>query len=380
MKIIMKIGCVWVLAVALLTGCVGNKPPLPGSARLIGSGTQDSEGYARVTAPIPLLFPADHGAHSDYQTEWWYFTGNVQTEDGREFGFQLTFFRRALAPPQMRSARTSKWATDQAYLAHFALTDVKEGQYQAFERLSRGAAGLAGADGKDGLHVWLENWSVEQKSDRSYELTVSQEDLGITLNLNDLKGVVMQGDRGYSQKGPDAGNASMYYSLPRLAADGWVVVKGKSYAVKGNVWMDHEFSTSALSTQQVGWDWFALQLDDGAELMVYQLRRADGSLDPFSSGLLVRGDGSTRRLSRTDFDIRSTGTWRSPLSGAVYPADWRVTVPTEAIDLTIQPKLANQELNLTFTYWEGAVKISGSATGSGYVELTGYAGSMAGQF
>jgi predicted secreted hydrolase len=201
----------------------------------------------------------------------------------------------------------------------------------------------------------------------------------------DGKGPILQGDGGYSRKGPEPGNASYYYSQTRLETWGTVQVGDTLYQVDGLSWMDHEFSTSALSPDQVGWDWFALQLDDGSELMVFQIRKADGTADPFSSGTLVAADGSTRHLSRDDFEIAVDATWRSPRSGATYPARWTVEVPVADLTLEIEPYLADQELNVSYTYWEGAARISGERTGSvvsgnGYVEMTGYAGSMQGQF
>jgi len=348
------------------------------------AAASESTGFARVEGPRLLVFPADHGPHNDFQTEWWYYTGNVQTSDGRHFGYQLTFFRRALVPPAERQPRSSDWTTDQVYMAHFALTDVAGKHFQSFERFERGAAGLAGAQASP-FDVWLDDWSVEQVEPNVYRLRASQGDLALDLQLQDRKGPVLQGDQGYSQKGPDPGNASYYYSLTRLDTSGTVRVSDAAYQVNGSSWMDHEWSTSYLTGNQVGWDWFALQLGDGYELMMFQIRRADGSVDPFASGTLVAPDGTTRRLSRDDFQIAVGATWRSPRSGAMYPDAWTIKVPSADLSLDIKPYLADQELNLSFTYWEGAVQISGehaglAVSGSGYVEMTGYAASMAGQF
>jgi predicted secreted hydrolase len=344
----------------------------------------EATGFARAKGPRPLQFPADHGPHPDYQTEWWYYTGNLENSDGRHFGYQLTFFRRALVPPAQRQDRSSNWATDQVYMAHFALTDVAGRRHQAFERFARGAAGLASAEAAP-YRVWLEDWSVEEVEPNVVHLCAAQEDLALDLLLIDGKGPVLQGDGGYSQKGPEPGNASYYYSQTRLETWGTVQVGDTLYQMDGLSWMDHEFSTSALGPDQVGWDWFALQLDDDSELMVFQIRKADGSVDPFSSGTLVALDGSTRHLSHEDFEIGVGATWRSPRSGATYPARWTVEVPAADLTLEIEPYLADQELNVSYTYWEGAVRISGeqagsAISGSGYVEMTGYAGSMQGQF
>jgi len=341
-------------------------------------------GFARAQGPQAFDFPADHGPHPDYQTEWWYYTGNLATIDGRHFGYQLTFFRRALVPPDQREARASEWAADQVFMAHFAVTDVAEKRHQAFERFSRGAAGLAGAQAMP-YRTWLEDWRVEEIEPDIYRLRASEDGLTLDVHLTDEKGPVLQGDRGYSQKGPAPDNASYYYSLTRLASSGTVQVKDVSYQVSGWSWMDHEYSTSALAPDQVGWDWFALQLDDGSEWMVFHIRKADGSIDPFSSGTLVAPDGSTRHFNHDEFDIRVKDRWRSPRSDATYPAQWTMQVPTANLMLEIEPYLSDQELNVSYTYWEGAVHLTGehagrTVQGSGYIEMTGYASSMQGQF
>ena len=342
-----------------------------------------SADFTHATGPRPLAFPQDFGPHPDFETEWWYYTGNLQTEDGRHFGYQLTFFRRAVMPALDWSPRPSDWATNQVYLAHFTLTDVSAQKFQAFEHFERGAAGLAGATVQPEFQVWLHNWSVQQTGPDRYRLQARENEIAIDLELVDRKGPVLQGDRGYSQKGPQAGNASLYFSQTHLESKGVVTTGGSTYPVSGISWMDREISTSALSKGQVGWDWFALQLDDGTELMVYSLRRADGSVDPFSSGLFIDANGKARRLAREDFQINPGGAWTSPHSGGKYPDRWTVRVPSLDLDLQVQPLLADQELNVSFIYWEGAVQLSGTRAGKavngyGYVELTGYAKSMEG--
>lgn len=360
------------------------------------SAAADLSGFARATAPRPITFPADHGPHADYQTEWWYYTGNLAAADGRRFGFQLTFFRRALAPPADLPQRSSDWAAGQVYMAHFAVSDIASNHYQAFERLDRGAAGLAGAQA-DPYRVWLEDWqAVQTDADPSacprpdavlcaVRLQAAKDNVAIDLALIDAAGPSLQGDQGFSRKGGDAGQASYYYSLTRLETSGEVSVNGQRYTVSGLSWMDHEWSTSYLSKDQAGWDWFSIQLDGGGQLMVFQLHQADGSVDPFSSGLWVEPDGSTRRLRREDFQIQVTDTWKSPHTGATYPAGWTVAIPAVGLSLQIHPLMADQELNFSYSYWEGAAAISGSRNGAavsghGYVELTGYSGSMGGKF
>ena len=368
---------------AVLAACSGAQSSPPAAVSQIPP-TLDSTGFARVTGPQPLSFPADYGAHPDYQSEWWYYTGNLADAAGQRFGYQLTFFRRGLIPPAQQQTRTSDWAPDQVYMAHFAVTDVGANRYSARERLSRGAAGLAGAQA-DPFRVWLENWSANAGDPGVYHLNADAGGQAIDLTLKDAKGPILEGDRGYSQKGPERGNASMYYSLTRLETTGMITSGGPTYNVTGLSWMDHEFSTSALAPGQIGWDWFAIQLDNNAEMMLYRMRRADGSADQFTSGQVIASDGTSTRLSPGQFSIDELGTWRSPHSGATYPAGWHVEVPSSGLSLDIQPLVADQELNVSLTYWEGAVRISGSQNGKpvsgyGYVELTGYAGSIAGQF
>ncbi len=359
------------------------EPSIP-QTRIMSGAAGSIEGYARVDGPQDLVFPQDAGPHNEYQTEWWYYTGNLETAEGRHFGYQLTFFRRALLPEDQQVARESDLATEQIYFAHFALTDVGGSQFHAFERFSRGAGGLAGAEAEP-YQVWLENWQVTQGTDGVYSLHAAQDGKEIDLEFVDRKGPVLQGDEGYSQKGPEAGNASTYYSLTRLESSGSVVVDGRTYDVVGLSWMDHEFSTSALGPGQVGWDWFSIQMDDGSELMVFQLRREDGSVDPYSSGTYIAADGTTTHLKREDFTLTPQGTWHSPRSGGDYPGGWTVSIPTLNLTINVEPYLADQELNVSFSYWEGAMRITGEkeghpVRGSGYLEMTGYAASMAGQF
>ncbi len=334
-------------------------------------------GYARATEPRSFSFPADHGPHPDYRVEWWYYTGNLETPEGRHFGFQLTFFRIALAPHI--APRPSAWATNQMYMAHFAVTDVAGGRFHAFERFSRGALDLAGAQAQP-FRVWLEDWVAEAPGESALpmHLRAAEGDVAIDLTLDSVAPPVLQGNDGLSQKGPEPGNASYYYSFTRMSAAGTVRIGDQRVAVQGLAWMDREWSTSALGPDQTGWDWFALQLSNGQELMFYRLRRQDGGTDPFSAGTLVRNDGSTRRLGPAEVELEPLGHWQSPRSGARYPVRWRLRVPSEGLELEITPYLQDQELNLSVRYWEGTVRVQGTQTGqavagSGYLELTGYA-------
>ena len=394
---------IFILISSSLAGCYGRPGQADLSASVVttGNGGQamaaNTSGYQRALAPEPLNFPQDFGPHPDFQTEWWYYTGNLDAKTGEHFGYQLTFFRRALLPADEIPSRASDWATSQVYMAHFALTDVAGNRYQAVERLSRGAAGLAGAQSEP-FQVWLQDWQVMATGADNYKLQAQANGsdglpFAVDLALTDLTGPILQGDQGFSQKGPEPGQASFYFSQPRLETSGSVQVGNRRYEVVGYSWMDHEYSTSALSLQQIGWDWFAIQFNLAQtgqapqmyELMVFQIRRADGSIDPFSSGTLIDPDGNTQPLNSDQFQIEVTDQWESPHSGAIYPAGWSVQVPNARLNLTISPYLADQELNVSYAYWEGAVKINGSirgqtVVGNGYVELTGYSGSMGGEF
>jgi predicted secreted hydrolase len=356
------------------------KPPVLKVAEALG-GKANTEGYTRAFEPREFHFPEDHGPHPGFRTEWWYWTGNLSTADGRDFGYQLTLFRSALAPEdkQKDGERTSAWGTRQVYMGHLALSDMGGGRFHATERFSRSALGLSGAR-TEPFRVWLEDWSAEAVGNGALplRLTARGEDVALSLVLEEGKPPVLQGDRGLSQKSAEPGNASYYYSLTRMPTRGQVTVDGRAYEVTGQSWMDREWSTSALAEEQVGWDWFSLQLSDGGELMYYQLRRRDGTVDPFSAGTLVPAHGEPVRLSREDIRVEVLDTWKSPDSGVTYPARWKLSVPSRDLSLELTPALANQELPVSVRYWEGSVRLSGThegqpVQGRGYVELTGYA-------
>ena len=371
-----------ILATVLVTGC-GAQPPEPvepalAITELLGGG--DAGAFARAVAPRAFVFPEDHGPHPAFRTEWWYFTGNLTAAGSeRRFGYQLTFFRSALAADP--APRRSAWAASQAYMAHFAVSDpdgaAGRGRFLSFERFARGAAGLAGAEVTP-FRVWLEDWSAEGGDELPpMRLRAADGPAALDLLLSPGKPPVLQGERGLSRKGREPGNASYYYSFTRLPTTGRIVLDGESREVSGLSWMDREWSTSSLDEGVVGWDWFSLQLDDGRELMAYGLRRADGSLDPLSAGTLVAEDGSARSLGADEIRIEPRGSWRSPASGRGYPSSWRLAVPSAELQLEVEPLLAGQELRHSFVYWEGAVEARGTAAGSpvggrGYVELTGY--------
>ncbi len=352
------------------------------SAQLLNIPT-DIAGFARAEGPYTWQFPADFGPHPAFQTEWWYYTGNLADRTGRRFGYQFTIFRRAITPEAVDS--DSEWRTNQIYLAHFTVTDVEADRFYQQQRFSRGAAGLAGATSDPRYHVWLEDWEAVALDDEAARtrLTVAAEAVAIDLTLEQIRPPALQGEGGLSRKSDEPGNASYYYSLTRLLTVGTITVGGTAYAVSGTTWMDHEFSTGALGDDAQGWDWFGLHLDDGRDLMLGRIRRVSGGHDPAFGGLLVWPNGRTRQLRADDFTIDVTDTWTSPHTGAVYPAGWRIHVDGGEggpLDLTLTPLAADQELRETIAYWEGAVHITGETTGYGYAELTGYAGTMNGRF
>ena len=351
--------------------------------------SSDTVGYARADRVRPFDFPADHGPHPGFKTEWWYVTGNLRATDGsgRRFGVQFTVFRSALAPGDTAS-RASGWATRQLYMSHVALSDLAAEAFYAEEQFARGAAGLAGA-AADPVRATLgtARLTAAGEGTGAVPLQIDGEADGAAFSLlaRPVKPVVLQGDRGLSQKGDGAGNASYYYAQTRMATEGTVTLPGPAGSgqppevvpVEGLTWFDREWSTSALGEGQVGWDWFALHLDDGRDLMLYQLRRSDGSKDPLSEGSLVGRSGDKTRLDAGDFSLDPLGAWESPDGGA-YPTRWRVRVPSAGIDAEVTAALDAQELDATIRYWEGAVDVEGTVMGVGFLEMTGYADGLEG--
>ena len=336
----------------------------------------DAENFSQVRHPREFIFPEDYGSHRDYRTEWWYFTGNIKDVDARRFGYQLTFFR--FSPGTQIESDRSHWRSDQFYMAHFALSDIKEKRFYKFERFSRAATGLAGAK-STGLHVWLDDWSVIEESSKGFPLQVKAKEQGveIELNLEQGKPVVLHGDRGVSTKNAEPGNASYYYSYTRMPSTGSIGVNGKTFKVNGYSWMDREWSSSALGQDQVGWDWFSLQLSNNYELMFYRFRRIDSAPDQFSYGALVEPDGQVHKLSYDMIELEVKDHWISQVSKVVYPSAWQLRVPDFDLDLSIHSSFDDQELRLSFLYWEGSVEVEGrqngeDVLGQGYVELTGY--------
>ena len=356
-----------------LIGC--DQSPAPGEGVSATLHQADTAGFERASAVRPFQFPADHGPHPDFRDEWWYITGNLEGPEARRFGFQITFFRHGLR--RGKRPGPSNWSGQDAWMAHFALTDVTGQHYASFQRISREAVGLAGARAEP-FKVWLDDWSIEGSSDGGFpwHFRAQQDGVALDLQLNPGKPPVLQGDHGLSQKSAEPGNASYYYSMTRMAARGHVTLAGASIPVSGLAWLDREWSTSMLAPDQAGWDWFSLQMDDGTDLMYFRMRRKDGTDDPLSSGALIAVDGSSRHLDREDVNLAALKRWVSP-AGYDYPAEWRLSIARFGQTLIVKPVLADQEFRHDARYWEGAVDVLDAATGKlrgrGYVELTGYA-------
>ncbi|MEZ5353670.1 MAG: lipocalin-like domain-containing protein [Bryobacteraceae bacterium] len=319
-------------------------------------------------------FPRDHFAHHEFKTEWWYFTGNLRDPSGRRFGFELTFFRQATGedPRQPRSP----WDANELWLAHLTLSDIESQRFLHEERINRAGPGLAGADPVTS-RVWNGNWSaVFAKTPEKIEASTG--DFMLNLNFETTKPPVVHGIDGVSQKAEGAGRASHYVSFTRLQARGSLQYQGRQFDLSGSAWMDHEFFTHQLEPGQTGWDWVSIQLDDNTELMLFRLRRKDGSLDPYSAGTYVDSGGRVRHLSAADFRMAPLG----PMYHR-YPIAWRIEVPSLGLDLRATTPLPSQELagksRFSPAYWEGAMDFVGTrggkpVRGAGYLEMTGYAG------
>lgn len=350
-----------------------------------GAASPGADAFLRPQPGRVWQFPRDHGAHPEFKTEWWYFVGHLQSAPGASFGYQLTFFRMALRKPDPRAK--SAWSLHTVYFAHLAVSQPAQGSFAFREKAGRGALGLSGAT-TDRLKVWIDGWQAEQEG-TDFRLTAREENLGLALTLKPLRPPALHGEGGFSRKAALFPAASYYYSLPRLETRGTLTAGGRTQEVTGVSWMDHEFFSSAVAPGQVGWDWFALQLDDGRDLMLYLLRQRDGAIDPASSGSLVDARGRVEHLKFGDFQVQASGVWQSPHSRARYPAGWEIVIPGAGYRLTLTPTLADQELRTgppaRVTYWEGGVRVQGRrdgqpVTGRGYVELTGYAGALGARF
>ena len=376
---------------------------LPGSAEAeVGvAGTE----WQQALPGWQYRFPQDHAIHPDFKTEWWYFTGNLQDERGHAFGYELTFFRQGVLPPAEHEvlaengSAPSRFVQNDFKFAHFAVSDLSGGKFHFTQKISRGAFGEAGfgvanvkaADQApvlaSGALAWMENWSLRPQADGAWKITAQtagDTPMSIDLRVLPQKGPVIEGTDGVSQKAAGRGNASHYYSFTRLQTTGTLSLgkDGPFHNMRGESWFDHEWASNQMASDQVGWDWFCFQFDDGTEMMLYAMRRRDGSVDPVSSGTWVTNDGKTEHLQREDFHLTPLRSWKSAKTGATYPLGWRVSLPGRQMEFTITPRLDDQELVLPpVSYWEGAIAAGGTKAGreikgSGYMELTGYAAPM----
>ena len=356
-------------------------------AAALGAATAAGEAEAageagRVLPGYAYEFPRDHFAHPAFDSEWWYYTGNLFTAGGRHFGFELTFFRRAR---EIEAAEPSAWDLDQVWLAHFTITDTREERFVVDERVNRSGPGIAGADlGK--RRIWNGNWSIGWRPGEEHRptqvLTAMNREAILRLTLTPRKPVVIHGRDGVSRKVADDPQAvSHYFSFTRLAAAGTVSIGGDEFAVTGLAWMDHEFFSDYPLKDKVGWDWMSIQFEDGADLMLFGLRDASDGYGPDTTGTLVEADGGSRRIGWGGVRLRPGRRWRSEATGAEYPVEWEVAIPELGLRLDVRPRIDGQEAHteggLLPVYWEGAVLVSGEregrpVSGVGYLEMTGY--------
>jgi predicted secreted hydrolase len=326
-------------------------------------------------------FPRDHHAHREFKTEWWYFTGNLFDGDDHRFGYEVTFFRQGIQPLAERDPKASRFIVDDLKFAHFAITDVTGRKFQFDQKTSRGAFGEAGFDEGNRL-AWIENWSLTNAGGDDFDLAAATNFGALRLHLHGTKPPAIHGENGVSVKAAEGASASHYYSIPRFETTGEIVLNGKRNAVRGETWFDHEWSSSALGKSEVGWDWLCLQWEDGGELMLYRMRLANGGVEPSSSGTWIAPDGTATHLRASDFQMTPTVFWKSKANSARYPIGWRVVLPAQRAEFTARAALDDQELKLgAITYWEGAVDATGTRDGKaikarGYLELTGYAGTL----
>jgi predicted secreted hydrolase len=335
-------------------------------------------GFQQARPGWKYEFPRDYRAHREFKTEWWYYNGYLKSRDGKKFGFQVTFFRVGLIPgPIPREG--SRWHVRDVIMAHLAVTDINNKTFLYQEKAGRANLGLAGAD-TDHYRVWLGNWQVSEEG-KGHQIKAGDGDLSLSLTIIPTGPPLIHGVNGVVKKGTGTGQGSHYYSMTRMETQGLFKIKGKEIPVTGISWMDHEFGSNQLQKTQVGWDWFSLQLDNGMDLMLYQLRQEDGRIDPNSSGTLVGSDPHVLHLSLSEIKVRVLRYWKSPRSGATYPASWEIHLPKHDLRLELFPLMADQELmtprSTGITYWEGIVKVKGTykgriVEGDGYVEMTGY--------
>jgi predicted secreted hydrolase len=345
-----------------------------------------AQDYARALPGIVFEFPRDHGAHRDFRTEWWYLTGNLESADGDLFGYQFTIFRSRLVPPG--SEPTSPLFPAEILLGHFAISDKSGKTHHHWERLGRPGLGQASASDET-LDVNVGDWRLwfEDSTPGSevLRLEAGEGPSRLSLTMRPSKPLVIHGQDGVHIKGEDADQASHYLSWTRLETEGELTLEGKTLAVSGLSWKDHEFGSAWLGEDEIGWDWFALQFEDGTDAMIYRLRRRDGTANPNATGTIIEADGSVRKILKGEYELQETRWWQSPETNARYPVEWRIRIPEENTELVVAPVFDAQEMRmLRYTgaaYYEGAITVSGTwqgvqAQGRGYMELVGYARPM----
>ncbi len=372
------------LLVNFVLSCSGGQPQ---QSRISGNADsylgllskEAADGFAKAIEPREFVFPADHAFHPNYLSEWLYFAGIVQGTGGEVYGYQLTFFRFSLAPAS--SIDSTAFSRSGILMGHFAVTDVAANTYQSFERFGREGAGIGRMNTDRGMQVWLDNWKAEYRPDGTWNLFASagegQDKIAIKLDLRSKSPPLLHGDRGYSRKGPEEGQANYYYSLVQLNTNGTFFSAKQEITVEGTSWMDHEWGTSALPADSIGWDWFGLQLEDGTALMAARVRLRGGGSEPNFLSTLLTGEGISHQLNQTQVSIKTNSHWQSPSTGIVYPASWTLSVSEFDLECQVDPLVSDQEFIGSTIYWEGAVKANclfgGIAVqGSGYTELTGY--------
>lgn len=379
---------IFLAVISVSAGCSSPQEPETVNIARALSSDRDNACFDRAQIPGIIRFPEDYGPHESFKTEWWYYTGNVKTQEGRHFGYQLTFFRQAWACD--KPAGTSAWRTNQLYFAHFAVTDTQNKQFYSAQRMNRGSVGIAGAKASP-FHVWIDDWNALESIDAGKKRVIrlnarengrensagkgTGQNISIELSLFPVKPAILQGTRGLSAKGPQ--NASHYYSFPGMTTYGRITVGDEVHSVSGHSWFDHEWSTAALGDDVNGWDWFAIHIElgphAGTDLMVCQVRTADGSPNGYGFGSVSFADGSYAILLESQFSIKPTRHWTSPVTGKAYPAGWTISLMSPDLTLDVTPVMDGQEHTHMFPYYEGAVEVMFTGgTGRGYVEMTGY--------
>jgi len=356
----------------LLNGCsLQSEAPEPVKAPGI-TASWAPDGFLRADQAREFRFPADHGPHQGYRTEWWYVTGNLEAPDKRPFGYQITLFRIALTPETPDNS-SSEWRASHIWMAHLALTDAQAGIHHHQERFAREAVGLAGALSEP-LRIWVEDWKLYRNNPQTpWQLSAGTDRFNLDLKLKPIREPILQGENGLSRKGSEVGNASYYYSVTRLETSGTLTLDSERIELKGLSWLDREWSTSALGEDQAGWDWFSLQLDDGSDIMFYRLREKSGESSPQSAGSVLNANGRLLKLNADDVVLTARRWWHNA-TGSRYPVAWELYIKPLQRRFAVEATLDDQEMNLSVRYWEGTVSITeaGVKAGLGYLEMTGY--------